>query len=141
MIRYLAKRALSSLVAFFLFITLMFFVVQIIIPTDFTTQFAMTMNQDAREELAQELGIDRPLWEQYLNWLRMLLTGSLGTSFYGPSVVKVLKGVIPYTLLVFFTGTVLALPGTSPSCCSALLSTSSGAPWTRFSIHAYGGAR
>ena len=108
MIRYLAKRALSSLVAFFLFITLMFFVVQIIIPTDFTTQFAMTMNQDAREELEQELGIDQPLWEQYLNWLHMLLTGSLGTSFYGPSVVEVLKGVIPYTLLVFFTGTVLA---------------------------------
>lgn len=108
MTRYLAKRALSSLVALFVFLTVMFFVAEIVIPTDFTTQFSMTMNRDAREKLAQELGIDRPLWEQYLDWFRRLLSGSLGTSFYGAPVVEILKELIPYTLLVFFTGTLIA---------------------------------
>ena len=108
MIRYLAKRFLSSLVALFLFLTLMFFVAQIIIPTDFTTQFALMMNQEAREELAQELGIDRPLWEQYCNWLRLLGSGSLGTSFYGYPVIEALEALLPYTLLLFLPGTLIA---------------------------------
>ena len=108
MIRYLSKRALSSLVALFFFLTFMFFVTQILIPGDFTTQFAMGMNRDAREQLQQELGIDQPLWERYLDWLRRLFSGSLGTSFYGGPVVELLKRMIPYTLLTFFTGTIIA---------------------------------
>jgi peptide/nickel transport system permease protein len=91
-----------------LFLTFMFFVAQVIIPTDFTTQFAMGMNHEAREQLAQELGIDQPLWAQYLLWFRRLFSGSLGTSFYGYPVLDALKALIPYTLLVFLTGTLIA---------------------------------
>lgn len=108
MIRHLAKRVLSSLVALFIFLTFMFFVVQIIIPTDFTTQFAMAMNREARAQLAAELGIDQPLWAQYFNWLRMILGGNLGNSFYGYPVADALKALLPYTLLLFFCGTAIA---------------------------------
>ena len=108
MVRYLAKRLFSRAIALFIFLTLMFFVFQIIIPTDFTTQFAMTMNREAREQLAAELGIDQPVWVQYLNWLRLVLTGNLGASFYGYPVIEALKALLPYTLLLFLTGTLIA---------------------------------
>lgn len=108
MIGYLFKRLLSSLVALFIFLTFMFFVTEIMIPGDFTTQFALTHDREAREKIQQELGIDLPLGQRYLHWVRQLLSGSLGTSFYGDPVAEVLKGLIPYTLLVFFTGTVIA---------------------------------
>ena len=108
MIRYLSKRVLSSLVALLLFLTFMFFVAQVIIPTDFTTQFAMGMDREARAQMAQELGIDQPLWAQYLLWFRRLFSGNLGTSFYGYPVVDALKALIPYTLLVLLTGTLIA---------------------------------
>ena len=49
--------------------------------------------------MRQELGLDLPLWERYLHWLRRTLNGSLGTSLYGPPVIEVLKGMMPYTRL------------------------------------------
>ncbi len=108
MIRYLSKRALSSLVALFLFLTFMFFATEIMIPHDFTVQFSLALNREQREELRHELGLDLPLWERYLHWLRRTLNGSLGTSLYGAPVIEVLKRMLPYTLLVFFSGTVIA---------------------------------
>jgi peptide/nickel transport system permease protein len=108
MIRYLSKRALSSLIALFLFLTFMFFATEIMIPHDFTVQFSLSLNREQREELRHELGLDLPLWERYLHWLRRTLNGSLGTSLYGAPVVEVLKHMLPYTLLVFFSGTVIA---------------------------------
>ena len=108
MIRYLSKRALSSLIALFLFLTFMFFVAEIMIPHDFTVQFGMTYTREQREQMQQEFGLDLPLWQRYLNWVRRLISGSLGTSFYGSPVVEVLKAFLPPTLLIFVTGTGIA---------------------------------
>ena len=108
MIRFLVKRTLRALIALYLFITFVFFFMQRLIPGDFTTQFAMSMNRSAREALQKELGLDLPLWQQYLNWLHRLATGSLGTSFYGNSVTESMKAVLPPTLLIFLTGTIIA---------------------------------
>ena len=108
MIRYLSKRALSSLIALFLFLTFMFFVAEIMIPHDFTVQFGMTYTREQREQMQQEFGLDLPLWQRYLNWVRRLISGSLGTSFYGSPVVEVLKAFLPPTLLIFVAGTGIA---------------------------------
>ena len=108
MTRYMTKRVLSSLIALFIFLTFMFFVTQIVITTDFTTQFAMGMNKSQREALRRELGLNQPLWEQYFEWVRTILSGDLGRSFYGPPVIEMLKNLLPPTLLIFFTGTVIA---------------------------------
>jgi peptide/nickel transport system permease protein len=108
MSRYLLRRALSSLIALFLFVSMMFFVTEIVIPGDFTTQFAQGLNPQQRAALQHELGLDIPLGQRYLNWLRDLLHGDLGVSLYGPAVVDLLKEALPYTLLIFFLGTVIA---------------------------------
>lgn len=108
MTRYLFRRSLSSLVALTIFLLFMFFATEIIIPNDFTTQYAMSMNRARREQLAEELGIDRPLPQRFALWLGRILRGSLGTSFYGMPVIDVIKGLLPYTLLVFFIGTMIA---------------------------------
>jgi peptide/nickel transport system permease protein len=108
MLHYLSKRALSSLIALFLFVSLMFFVTEIMIPGDFTTQFSEQLSPQQRAELQKELGLDVPLEQRYLRWLQDLLHGSLGMSLYGSPVMDVLKEVLPYTLLVFFLGTIIA---------------------------------
>lgn len=108
MARYLLKRALSSLISLFLFLTFVFFTTVIIIPYDFDVQFALFMNQQERDQLREELGIDRPIWEQYVDWLGRLLKGSLGTSFYGYPVAEYLRSLLAPTVLVFLTGTCLA---------------------------------
>lgn len=108
MIGYLARRGLSSLVSLLLFLTLLFFVTEIMIPGDFTTQFSLSHTREQREEMRHELGLDLPLWRRYLHWLGRVGRGDLGNSLYGPPVVEVLKAMVPYTLLVFVSGTVIA---------------------------------
>ncbi len=108
MLAYLSKRALSSLIALFFFVSLMFFVTEIMIPGDFTTQFSERLSIQQRAEIQKAMGLDVPLGRRYLDWLWNLLHGSLGMSLTGKSVTAILKDLLPYTLVVFFLGTVIA---------------------------------
>ncbi|MBN1259957.1 MAG: ABC transporter permease [Anaerolineae bacterium] len=108
MLHYLLRRAVSGLIALFLFLTLMFFVSESVAPTDFTTQFSLLMTEEQRAALARDLGIDRPLWQRYFDWFGSLVRGDLGFSYYGFPVAEHLWGLIPYTLLVFLIGTMIA---------------------------------
>jgi peptide/nickel transport system permease protein len=106
--RYILRRAAGSLVTLFLFLTAVFFLVQIIVPADFTVQFALGMSPAQREALREELGLNLPLWQQYLNWIGDFITGDLGTSFYGNDVIELLKVTLPLSMLLFIPGLVLA---------------------------------
>ncbi len=86
----------------------MFFLVQIIVPSDFTVQFSLQMTAAQRDALREELGLNLPLWQQYLNWIRDFVTGKLGTSFYGNNVLDILKVTVPLSLLIFLPGVALA---------------------------------
>lgn len=108
MIRFLIRRTLWAALIIFLFATVMFFLVQIIIPHDFTVQFAMGQSQAQREAMQEELGLNLPLWQQYINWISNFFNGTFGESFYGYPVVEMLKVTIPVSLLIFLPGTALA---------------------------------
>jgi ABC-type dipeptide/oligopeptide/nickel transport system permease component len=51
------------------------------------------------------MGLDLPLWKQYLGWLGLLLRGNLGTSYQGVSVSDILVAVLPLTLFLLGPGT------------------------------------
>ena len=108
MTRYILRRGLGSLVTLFFFLTAVFFLVQIIVPADFTVQFALGMGPAEREALREQLGLNLPLWQQYLNWMGDFITGKLGTSFYGRDVIEVLKQTVPLSMLLFIPGIALA---------------------------------
>jgi peptide/nickel transport system permease protein len=112
MVRYIAKRLLSGFIILFLFQTALFFAVQIILPGDFASQYAMMLSPDQIQELRHQLNLDLPLWERYLNWVWNLVRGDLGRSYSlqgaGPDVLETLKAVVPPTILVFGVGTALA---------------------------------
>jgi peptide/nickel transport system permease protein len=108
MIRYLIRQSLLSLVKLFLFATIMFFFIQILIPGDFVDQFSLFMDRSERAAMREQLGLNLPIWQRYLEWLNKLVHLDLGVSFYGEPLVETLKLVIPPTLLVFVTGTALA---------------------------------
>ena len=108
MTRYILRQGLGSLVTLFFFLTAVFFLVQIIVPADFTVQFALGMGPAEREALREQLGLNLPLWQQYLNWMGDFITGKLGTSFYGRDVIEVLKQTVPLSMLLFIPGVALA---------------------------------
>lgn len=108
MARYLIRQSLFSLVKLFLFATLMFFFIQILMPGDWVDQFSLFMSRAEREAMRVQLGLDLPIWQRYYEWLRSLITLDLGDSLTGEPMVAVLKQVIPPTLFVFVVGTAIA---------------------------------
>lgn len=108
MVRYLFRRTVSGLITLFLFLSFMFFFTNLIMPGDYVSQFALGATPEQLAEMREELGLDLPLWQQYLFWMRGLFTGSLGTSMTGESVWSIMQQLLPATLFIFFTGTVIA---------------------------------
>jgi len=108
MTRYLIRQFVISLIKLFIFLTFMFFFIQIVMPGDFVDQFAMGCDAACREEMRLQLGLDLPLWNRYFHWLGQVVRLDFGGSMGGEHILDIFKQVIPPTLLVFVTGTVLA---------------------------------
>ena len=63
-----------------------------------------------RAELVARLGLDRPLWEQYLTFARSALQGDLGRSFvYNVPAVTLILQRLPATLELAFAATIFAI--------------------------------
>lgn len=108
MTRYLIRQFVISLIKLFVFLTFMFFFIQIVMPGDFVDQFALGCDAACREEMRLQLGLDLPLWNRYFHWLGQVVRLDFGGSMGGEHILDIFKQVIPPTLLVFVTGTVLA---------------------------------
>jgi ABC-type dipeptide/oligopeptide/nickel transport system permease component len=106
MVRYTGRRLVSGLLTLFLFVTLLFFVINMVTPGDWVSQFILTA--EGAEALREELSLNRPLWQQYLSWLVGLVTLNLGTSFGRGDVWDAIVAALPSTLLVLAIGLTLA---------------------------------
>jgi peptide/nickel transport system permease protein len=108
MTRYLIQQSLASILKLVLFISLMFFIIQWIMPYDFVDQFAMFLSRAERDRLRASLGLDLPLYQQYWQWINGVLRGNLGVSGWGFPVIRIIEITLPATLLVFIPGTLIA---------------------------------
>ena len=80
--RYILSRIFQSLIVLFLFLSAVFFLSQITMPGDFAILQEYGEGVDKVNELRQELGLDLPIWQRYMNWIGGVLRGDLGNSFY-----------------------------------------------------------
>ncbi|HKX74752.1 MAG TPA: ABC transporter permease [Acidimicrobiia bacterium] len=101
--RYVAARLVAGLFGLLLFLTVIFFLTRIMVPGDFSTNFAVGSG-GAFAGLAERLGLNRPLWQQYLLWLGGVLTLDLGRSPGGPPVLQIVLAALPWTLTMFVLG-------------------------------------
>lgn len=68
------------------------------------------VDQREIEQITQRLGLHLPLWDQYLNFLRNTLHGSLGNSFvYNEPAIKLILERFPATLELALAAMVLAV--------------------------------
>ena len=111
MARYLLKRSIQILVTLFIFLSLVFFVVNAQ-PGDVTNFYALNPDvpPETRERLQELFGVNEPLWKQYLVHIRNTFTGNFGISFsyYPRSVADVIKERLPRTIMLFATATVVS---------------------------------
>lgn len=104
--KYLIKRLFQIVLTLFIYLTIIFIILQAQ-PGDITNVYIMNpeIPPEVRERLRQQLGLDKPLFFQYLQYLKNTATGNLGISFslYPRPVWDIIKERLPRTVVLFFT--------------------------------------
>ncbi|GGE95213.1 ABC transporter permease [Stappia taiwanensis] len=115
MLVYAAKR-LASLSATLLLATLVVFLVLEILPGDpAELMLGMNASEDTLAALRSELGLDRPAWLRYGDWVAGFVTGDLGISHtYSVPVSELVAArllvSLPLALLALVLSTAIAIP-------------------------------
>jgi len=109
--KYIARRVVQIVFTFFVFLTLVYFLLMAQ-PGDITRQYLgdPKITPEMREAIKAAMGLDRPWYEQYLNYLRNFLTGNLGVSFsnFPRPVIEIIFERAPRTLVLFLSATVVS---------------------------------
>jgi peptide/nickel transport system permease protein len=68
------------------------------------------VSESDKQAIMKELGIDRPVWVQYLDWLRDITTGNLGKSYrYDLPAWEIIKPLLPVTIELAILSTIIAI--------------------------------
>src|SRR5436309_4333373 len=111
MLRFITSRFLQSLLALFLVVTATFFMVRFVPGGPFTAEKAVT--PEILRNLEAHYGLNKPLWEQYLDYLGSLARGDLGPSFKYPNrtVNEIIADKMPVSAELGLEALAIALIG------------------------------
>lgn len=111
MLRLLGRRLLRLVPVLFLVTLGTFFLIQLVPGDPAVTALGPTASPEAIEQAREELGLNRPVVERYVDWLTDALTGDLGNSLLRPasSVTDLVRASLPITLQLAFMGLAIAL--------------------------------
>ena len=100
MVRFLIRRLLQSIVVMVMVTIVVYLLFYMGTPENVARRIAgRQATPDTVKLVYHNLGLDRPLWKQYLDFLWKLLHGDLGHDYYnGVPVTSVLKQAAPITI-------------------------------------------
>lgn len=112
---FIIRRFIQIVIIFFIILTTLFLLFRIAPGDPVSRMVDTTMTPEDVSRLISQLGLDKPLWKQYLIYLKNFLMGQFGHSFhYGRPVVEIIWERLPNTILLFTTSIILsALVGIS----------------------------
>jgi ABC-type dipeptide/oligopeptide/nickel transport system permease component len=113
--RYVTRRLLLAIPTFWAAVTLVFLLVRVAPGDPATAALGDYASKEAVEALRVRMGLNAPLWVQYLRFLTDLLRGDLGRSLItGQSLGEQIRFVLPYSLQLagaaFLFGVGLGVP-------------------------------
>ncbi|WP_342544966.1 ABC transporter permease [Lysinibacillus sp. FSL W7-1291] len=96
---YILRRIILLIITILLVSIITFGVFQILPGDPVRTMLGTEADPTQIENLRSELGLDRPLYEQYVDWMKGLLTGQLGNSIrFSMPVKELLFDRLPVTM-------------------------------------------
>jgi oligopeptide transport system permease protein len=109
MFRFIARRLLETIPVLLIIITATFFMIRFVPGGPFTSEKAVT--PEIKANLEAHYGLDKPLYQQYFDYLGSLLQGDLGPSFKYPNrtVNEIIADKLPVSLELGLTSLAVAL--------------------------------
>jgi peptide/nickel transport system permease protein len=108
--RYIVRRLALMIPVLFGITVVVFSLLQLIPGDPATTILGTQARPESVAALRHELGLDRPLWEQYLRYMQNVVTFDLGKSLkFKTSVGSLLPGRLEVTLALITYATVLTI--------------------------------
>jgi peptide/nickel transport system permease protein len=113
-VRAIGTRLIQLIVVLWLVVTFAFFLIRIIPgePVDILVPFVRNSpeTQARRALVEKDLGLDKPLYEQYFNYLGDIATGDLGKEYgSGRPVTSTLKIALPVSIQLMLYAQLIAL--------------------------------
>src|SRR5438067_36049 len=112
---YTLQRALLAIPMLLILVTFVFFLLHVA-PGDPVLALAPPAAPQATiDNMRHALGLDKPLWQQYVDYVTMLLHGTLGDSFAfrGVPVSQRILGILYFSVIPHQNGAAWALPSGS----------------------------
>ena len=108
---YILRRVGQNILTYFFFLTMVYVMIDAQ-PGDYSNIYLgdPRLTPAQREILRARLGLDKPVTERYVLWLKSFAQGDFGVSFsnYPRQVIDVIIERAPRTLVLFLTATVVA---------------------------------
>jgi peptide/nickel transport system permease protein len=80
--KYLGKRVLQAIGVIFCISLITFFVLNIVPGNPVRIMLGEYATEETIARVTTEMGLDKPIVVQYVNWLKNMLTGNFGTSYF-----------------------------------------------------------
>ena len=107
--RFILRRLVEIAVIFFVIMTVLFVLFRLAPGDPVTRMVDPSMTPEDARLLMESMGLEEPLWTQYLYYLKNVVTGNMGISFhYGEPVMDILMNRLPNTILLFTTSIIVS---------------------------------
>lgn len=109
--KYLLNKLIGLLVTLFIASIMVFLIIHIIPGNPAEIMSGPGASQADINALTQRMGLDQPLWKQYVDWIsNILLHGDLGDSLYtNEPVSELISNSLGKTLILSFSGIMFAI--------------------------------
>ena len=107
--RLVLERLAHNAVALLAVTTILFFMFRLMPGSPLAAYLNDNLNADQQRLILEQFGLDKPLWMQYFIYLKNLLSGELGLSFFQRRpVLTILLEALPNSLILTLVSLVIA---------------------------------
>ncbi|BAE81174.1 ABC transporter of peptides [Chlamydia felis Fe/C-56] len=113
MFRYIKKRLIFNLLSLWIILTLTFLVMKTIPGDPFNDESSNALSQETLQILKSRYGLNKPLYQQYLHYLKSLVTLDFGNSlvYKDRSVTSIISSAFPASAILGIESLLLSISG------------------------------
>jgi peptide/nickel transport system permease protein len=106
---YIFRRLVQIVLIFFVILTVLFLLFRLAPGDPVSRMVDPSLTPEDARRLIEQLGLDLPIGQQYIVYLKNVVTGTFGISFhYGRPVFDIIFERLPNTVLLFTTAIILS---------------------------------